>query len=267
MLRRMTEMEVNSKSANWAKRAALFALASLTWACSDNPLAPTEDDSRQLNGSIFLPDDSDLPDSDLGPVPPLVLALDAEALSFTSAERTVTWSSCSSALNGSFSYSVRGDDVGSAIGPYNGTFNETGTVRISGGMVTALEARFTIVGTSLADPDGGDYTIRGKKGLRVGLVGECLRVGNIVDPGVSGELEYVAKIYTPSGHRFIDRGNSMIAYDETGMPPNMLTAFNESFFSELPGGPTRCVDFEVGFGIGRIGGEVEIEKCPPDLDL
>jgi hypothetical protein len=250
-------VELNTKPASWAKRTGLLAMVALTGACSDLGTEPSGLDSTdpRFNGGGGATQE---------PPPAVVLGLDPEQFTFQGPNNSVTSSNCIDAFNGTFSYSVSGI----AFGTYEGTFTETGTVRVSGGIVQSLYVRFTIIGKSALDPDGRDYRIKGKKNLTTGLAGECLTVGPIIDPAVSGLLRYEATIFTPSGHRFSDRGTSQIAMASEQVGPAAVTTFDESFQSELLGGPTPCVEAEAGVSVGGLRPPyVEVEICPADLEL
>jgi hypothetical protein len=249
-------VEGNRKAASWAKRTGALALLAFTGACSDmtGPTALDPNVDPQLSGGGAAQ----------GPPPAVVLGLAPEHFTYQDANSVVTWSSCSDALNGTFSYSLGG----LAIGSYEGRFTETGTVKVVGGIVRSLYARFTIVGKSALDPDGLDYRIKGKKELTEGLVGECLRAGPIIDPAASGFLDYVVTIFTPSGHRFVDRGTSQLLLASEQVGPAEVTSFDESFQSDLLTGPTLCVDAEVGVKVGTFRPPyVDVEVCPSDLDF
>jgi hypothetical protein len=102
---------------------------------------------------------------------------------------------CTAFGSGTLEYSVGG----LALGPYPGTFFETGTVALTDGFVTGFEASFTIT--------SGDTTIEGTKSLAPGVVatGRCEDVSAefppgpqlfFFTPGFSGV--YTATITSPS---------------------------------------------------------------------
>jgi hypothetical protein len=137
---------------------------------------------------------------------------------------------CGPSNTGTGSYTV----AGPAIGPFPGSFEETGTVTIENGQVTAFEATFTI--------QSGLSEIQGTKTLQTSIRALCLE-----DPTASladfAEFEvqasYEATITTPMG-TFTDHGvaraGGQLQVTSGGLSS---AAAQESFISEaVPPTPT-----------------------------
>jgi len=123
----------------------------------------------------------------------------------------------------SATYSV----VGSAIGPFPGTFEETGSFTIVNGQVTAFQAAFTI--------QSGLTEIEGTKTLRTSTSAVCL---NSPEPGIASFTDialiasYEATITTPLG-TFTDEGRAASGAQMLTTPDGRASAATqESFVSE-----------------------------------
>ncbi len=103
---------------------------------------------------------------------------------------------CNSDGSGTFTYSASG----TATGPYNGTFTETGTVTTdSSRNVIASSAHFTI--TSAQGTVTGSETIAPNSPL-----GTCGGIQPTGDSFIKSQDNYQATITTPSGN-YLDQGN------------------------------------------------------------
>lgn len=136
---------------------------------------------------------------------------------------------CQLAGTSSATYSV----VGSAIGPFPGTFEETGSFTIVNGQVTAFQAAFTI--------QSGLTEIEGTKTLRTSTSAVCL---NFPEPGIASFTDiaviasYEATITTPLG-TFTDEGRAASGAQMLTTPDGRASAATqESFVSELMLAPT-----------------------------
>jgi len=130
---------------------------------------------------------------------------------------------CDPAGASTATYSV----VGTAIGPFPGTFEETGSFTISNGQVTAFQATFTI--------ESGLTEIEGIKTLRTSTSAVCL---NSPEPGIASFADialnagYEATIMTPVG-TFTDEGRAASGAQMLTTPDGRASAATqESFISE-----------------------------------
>lgn len=176
---------------------------------------------------------------------------------------------------GTISYTATGD----AVGPYTGTFTESGTftlgdapsdaVLLNQRTITSFAAEFEIVSPST------DTRITGTKSAEnVPLTARCYELEGTSLPGTAqvrvaspgGEFPvttYEARIETPTG-TFVDRGTSHVLLREIsfsdGETSGEYTTFSEGYFSSLlrplPVGLTKeqCSDdgYE-GFGFKNRG--------------
>ena len=102
---------------------------------------------------------------------------------------------CPTPNNGRLEYTISGI----ALGPYPGTFTESGTIEIGGGTVTSFSAQFTIV--------SGDTTIQGTKGGPISFRGVATCAENHPDLPPGGnflhagpfDARYEATITSPAG--------------------------------------------------------------------
>lgn len=130
---------------------------------------------------------------------------------------------CEPAGTSSATYSV----VGSALGPFPGTFEETGSFTIVNGHVTAFQAAFTI--------QSGLTQIEGTKTLRTSTSAVC---SNAPEPGIASFTDialiasYEATITTPLG-TFTDEGRAASGAQMLTTPDGRASAATqESFISE-----------------------------------
>ena len=119
--------------------------------------------------------------------------------------------------------------VGAALGPYPGTYEETGSFTIANGQVTAFEAEFTIE-SGLAD-------IEGSKSLRTSNTAVCQ---NVPEPGIAAFTDisvvasYEATITTPVG-TFTDEGRASSGAQMLTTPDGRASAAAQSsLISEAP---------------------------------
>jgi hypothetical protein len=127
------------------------------------------------------------------------------------------------------SSTVTYDVVGAALGPYPGTYEETGSFTIENGQVTAFEAEFTIE-SGLAD-------IEGSKSLRTSASAVCT---NDPEPGIAAfadvavNTSYEAVITTPVG-TFTDEGRAASGAQLLTTPDGRASAATQaSLISEAP---------------------------------
>jgi hypothetical protein len=130
---------------------------------------------------------------------------------------------CEPAGTSSATYSV----VGSALGPFPGTVEETGSFTIVNGQVTAFQAAFTI--------QSGLTQIEGTKTLRTSTSAVC---SNAPEPGIASFTDialiasYEATITTPLG-TFTDEGRAASGAQMLTTPDGRASAATqESFISE-----------------------------------
>ena len=132
---------------------------------------------------------------------------------------------CESAGSSTVSYNV----VGAALGPYPGTYEETGSFTIANGQVTAFEAEFTIE-SGLAD-------IEGSKSLRTSTSAVCITnpepsIAAFTDIAVNASYE--ATITTPVG-MFTDEGRAASGAQMLTTPDGRASAAAQSsLISEAP---------------------------------
>lgn len=119
--------------------------------------------------------------------------------------------------------------VGAALGPYPGTYEETGSFTIANGQVTAFQAEFTIE-SGLAD-------IEGSKSLRTSTSAVCM---SNPEPGIAAftdvavNTSYEAIITTPVG-TFTDEGRSASGAQMLTTPDGRASAATQaSLISEAP---------------------------------
>jgi hypothetical protein len=136
---------------------------------------------------------------------------------------------CQPAGTSTASYTV----VGTATGPYPGTFEETGSYTIVAGQVTSFEATFTI--------DAGATQIIGTKTLRESLSAQCLP---LAEPGIANfstfrvSAGYEATITSPTGV-LEDEGETIVDGSATTLLSGAASAaVTEAFTSEQIGGQT-----------------------------
>lgn len=119
--------------------------------------------------------------------------------------------------------------VGDALGPYPGTFVETGSLTIAGGLVQTFEADFTI--------QSGATEIEGTKTLRTSGSAECLvapESGILAFSSAFLEADYDATIASPSG-TFEDSGRAVTSISFIqGLGGSGSGSAQESFISEAP---------------------------------
>jgi hypothetical protein len=139
---------------------------------------------------------------------------------------------CQPAGTSTVSFTVEGE----ALGPYPGTFVESGTFTITGGTVGSFEATFTIT--------SGTTEITGTKTLRSSSSAVCTPDP---EPGITQfadvlvETSYEATITTPSGSS-TDHGRATSAVQMLETPTAASAAMQESFVSEgLAHTPGRVV--------------------------
>jgi len=146
---------------------------------------------------------------------------------------------CQPAGTSTVSYTV----VGTATGPYPGTFEETGSYTIVAGQVTSFTATFTI--------DAGATQIAGSKSLRESLSAQCLP---LADPGIANfstfrvNAGYTATITSPTGV-LEDEGVTTVDGSATTLLSGAASAsVTEGFTSEQAGQTPGHV---VGTGVIR----------------
>jgi hypothetical protein len=159
---------------------------------------------------------------------------------------SITAASCDPSGNSTFSFEASGP----AIGPYPGTFTETGTVTLgpqTPGLFTAVQsltASFTI--SSAAGDVTGTKSVTGPTNPVLGNA-ECLdapdnaRASNLNSAGVT----YDARITTPDG-TFFDRGRADVNVLEQHTVGFDASDFREAFFTDL----TAVVGSRPGLGCG-----------------
>jgi len=132
---------------------------------------------------------------------------------------------CEPAGTSTVTYTV----VGAALGPYPGTYEETGIFTIANGQVTAFEAEFTIE-SELAD-------IEGSKSLRTSTSAVCI---DNPEPGIAAFTDisivasYEAIITTPLG-TYTDEGRSASGAQMLTTPDGRASAAAQSsLISEAP---------------------------------
>lgn len=132
---------------------------------------------------------------------------------------------CEPAGTSTVTYTV----VGAALGPYPGTYEETGAFTIANGQVTAFEAEFTIE-SELAD-------IEGAKSLRTSTSAVCLsnpELGIAAFTDTSVIASYEATITTPLG-TFTDEGRASSGAQMLTTPDGRASAAAQSsLISEAP---------------------------------
>jgi hypothetical protein len=139
---------------------------------------------------------------------------------------------CQPAGTSTVTYTVEGD----SLGPYPGTFVESGTYTITGGAVDSFEATFTIT--------SGTSEITGTKTLRTSSSAVCTPSP---EPGITQftdiliDASYEATITTPSGSS-TDHGRATTAAQMLETATAASAAMQESFVSEgLAPTPGRVV--------------------------
>ena len=132
---------------------------------------------------------------------------------------------CESTGTSTVTYNV----VGAALGPYTGTYEETGSFTIANGQVTAFEAEFTIE-SELAD-------IEGSRSLRTSTSAVCIdnpQPGIAAFTDVAVNTSYEAVITTPVG-TFTDEGRSASGAQMLTTPDGRASAATQaSLISEAP---------------------------------
>jgi hypothetical protein len=133
---------------------------------------------------------------------------------------------CQPAGTSTVSYTV----VGTATGPYPGTFEETGSYTIVAGQVTSFTATFTI--------DAGATQISGTKTLRESLSAQCVP---LAEPGIANfttfrvNAGYEATITSPTGV-LEDEGATIVDGSATTLLSGAASAaVTEGFVSEQGG--------------------------------
>ena len=132
---------------------------------------------------------------------------------------------CEPAGTSTVAYSV----VGTALGPFPGTYEETGSFLIADGQVTAYEADFRI--------ESGLTEIEGTKTLRTSTSAVCT---NDPEPGIAAftdvavSTSYEATIVTPVG-TFTDQGRTASGAQMLTTPDGRASAATQtSLISEAP---------------------------------
>lgn len=125
--------------------------------------------------------------------------------------------------------------TGVAVGPFPGTFVETGTFTIGpvGFPIESFEATFTI--TSPAGTVSGTKTLTGATSIGSGVCGAFAFGGTEAEAvDLQTGVRYSAQITTPGGTA-TDSGNSVVNYDETQLRGEAAHgngfSFTESFTS------------------------------------
>lgn len=119
--------------------------------------------------------------------------------------------------------------VGDALGPYPGTFVETGSLTIAGGQVQSFDADFTI--------QSGATVIEGTKTLRTSESAVCLSApepGILDVANVSLEASYEVTIDSPSGTSEDSGRAATSASFLLGLGGSGSASSQESFVSEGP---------------------------------
>lgn len=150
--------------------------------------------------------------------------LDGEMLSSTAAQ--VVEIDCDAAGTSTAGYTM----TGTAIGPFPGTFTETGTYSVEGGQVTSFEAAFTI--------ESGLVEIHGTKTLSESISGVCdeaPEAGVVAASSMTANATYTATISSPLG-TFSDAGTAPLTTInmlelETG---SAVATMQETFVSAGP---------------------------------
>lgn len=167
--------------------------------------------------------------------PPLASAqssLDAVVLNGT-AQPTLD---CQPSGTSTVTYTMEGD----ALGPFPGTFEETGSFTIAGGQVASFDATFTIT--------SGTTVITGTKTLRTSSSGVCQvdpEPGVVQFTEILLDATYNATITTPSGSS-TDNGRAVIDAQMNETPTSASGSMQESFVSE---GLVHTSGHVVGAGI------------------
>jgi hypothetical protein len=132
---------------------------------------------------------------------------------------------CEAAGTSTVTYTV----VGAALGPYPGTYEETGSFTIANGQVTAFDAAFTI--------ESGLAEVEGSKSLRTSTSAVCLEgpePGIAAFTDVSVIASYEATITTPLG-TFTDEGRASSGAQMLTTPDGRASAAAQSsLISEAP---------------------------------
>jgi hypothetical protein len=203
------------------------------------------------------------------------VSLEGESLesSLTIAGQQTTFSNFTCDKAGTTTISFQSN--GSALGPYSGTYVETGTFTIGPqtdtsidsrgvGAITAFNATFTInsqfpVGTATGSKQ---LSPRAPTGSSLAMFGSCDPDGssppNDVVAAISNpNLVYSAQINATTGSR-TDSGTSGLFIRSVPAPPSLIT-FQESFNS------TACEDGNNGQGMG--GGHAKKNKDNDDDEV
>lgn len=150
---------------------------------------------------------------------------------------------CEPAGTSTVTYSV----VGTALGPFPGTYEESGSFLIAGGQVTAFEADFTI--------QSGLTEIEGTKALRTSISAVCT---NDPEPTIAAftnvavTTSYEATISTPVG-TFTDEGRASSGAQMLTTPDGRASAATQtSLISEAPMPPTTSGHVTGGGFIGDV---------------
>jgi hypothetical protein len=163
---------------------------------------------------------------------------------------SITSASCDPSGTSTFSFEASGP----AVGPYPGTFTETGTVTLGpqtpglGTAIQTLTASYTI--TSAAGDVTGTKSFTGPSDPIASQAGSCLdadatlgtiRSANLDSAGVT----YDARIETADG-TFFDRGRADVNVLEQDVGSVHSSDFREAFFSDL----VAVVGSKPGLGCG-----------------
>jgi hypothetical protein len=188
--------------------ATLFALAT--------PLAYADDDDdgggtvASLNGESFI---------------------SQEIGQGSEVSESVVTGTCELVGSSEFHFTITGE----AVGPYSGTFTESGILVTDPlGLDTSFESTFTI--------DSPAGTVEGSKSLVVSNLAICgnVAVGSGGPNAVwfEGSVSYTATITTPAGTRE-DSGTASVSFQDFDLPDLGLVnghSFTETFASTDPGG-------------------------------
>jgi hypothetical protein len=126
---------------------------------------------------------------------------------------------CSSTSTGVLTY----DAVGTAIGPYPGTYEEHGTVRYENGTVTSFNATFTI------DSPAGQ--VQGQKTLEIGLDATCGLSETAQSVQAGADTRYDATITTSAG-TFRDHGSGSSGVAVTALSGTVAGTASANYHSD-----------------------------------
>jgi len=144
--------------------------------------------------------------------------LTGEILSAPSADATSV--NCQPAGTSTVTYTVSGD----AVGPYVGTFEESGSLTIVAGQVTSFDASFTI--------DAGTSQVVGTKTLRDSISAPCVDVAN--NATVFFNANYEATITTPTG-TLVDHGLAIVDANISNTGGSLQEVFESEGLVHTPG--------------------------------